>query len=251
MIETHTHPSARAALNRTLRVAAVGDLHAHLGHEREYRQMFLDISEQADVLIMCGDLTNLGMPEEAENLAADLALLRIPALAVLGNHDHHHGNADAVKRILRRSNVIFLEDETFELNDVGFAGVKGFGGGFGNHMLGSFGEEATKHFVTEAVNEALALENALVRLNTTRVVVALHYAPIAQTVQGESPEIFPFVGCSRLAETIDRYEIDAVFHGHAHHGTYSGHTPKGVPVYNCSIQVLRRVHNKPFTVIEV
>jgi Icc-related predicted phosphoesterase len=236
---------------KKLRVAAVGDLHSHVSHEREHRQLMAEVSEHADVLVLCGDLTNVGLPEEAEHLAADLAPVRIPIVAVLGNHDYHHDHAEEVKKILRRSNVTFLEDETFEINDVGFAGVKGFGGGFGNHMLGAFGEKATKLFVKEAVNEALALENSLARLNTSRVIVVLHYAPIAQTAQGESPEIFPFIGCSRLAETIDRYEIDAVFHGHAHHGTLTGHTPKGVPVYNCCSHVLRRAQGRPFALVEI
>jgi Icc-related predicted phosphoesterase len=229
----------------------MGDLHAHKGHQHEYRSMFLEISERADVLALCGDLTNLGLPDEAENLAADLSSLRIPVIAVLGNHDYHNDQTPELKRILQRSNVVFLEDETFELNDVGFAGVKGFGGGFNNHLLGAFGEPATKRFVKEAVNEALALENSLSRLNTSRLVVVLHYSPIAQTAQGESPEIFPFIGCSRLAETIDRFEVDVVVHGHAHHGTYSGHTIKGVPVYNCSLHVLRKAHNRSYAVIEV
>lgn len=240
-----------AEANGKLRVAAVGDLHAHVGHEREHRPMLQEISERADVLALCGDLTNLGQADEAENLAADLSTVRIPIVAVLGNHDLHQGHPDELKRILRRSNVVFLDDETFEHRDVGFAGVKGFGGGFGNHLLSAFGEPTTKMFVNEAVNEALSLENSLARLNTSRVVVVLHYSPIAQTVQGESPEIFPFIGCSRLAETIDRFEVDAVVHGHAHHGTHHGTTPKGVHVYNCSLNVLKKAKGVPYLIIEV
>jgi Icc-related predicted phosphoesterase len=240
-----------AASSHPLRIAAIGDLHAHAGQDRQHRALFQEIAESADVLALCGDLTNIGTVPEAETLAADLASLRIPVVAVLGNHDHHHGKPDELKQVLRRSNVIFLEDEAFELHDVGFAGVKGFGGGFGNHLLGPFGEETTKHFVNEAVNEALALENSLARLNTSRTAVVLHYSPIAQTAQGESPEIFPFIGCSRLAETIDRFEIDAVFHGHAHHGTATGSTPKGVPVYNCCMHVQNRVHGKPYVIVEI
>lgn len=236
---------------RLLRVAAVGDLHAHKAPQNEHRDMFAEIDQRADILALCGDLTNIGLPEEASHLASDLGALRIPVVAVLGNHDHQSGKLEDVKRALRRAKVVFLQEGAFELDGVGFAGVKGFGGGFGSHMLGAFGEEATKNFVTEAVNEALSLENALNRLATTRNVVVLHYAPIAETVKGESPEIFPFLGCSRLAETIDRFDVSAVFHGHAHHGIYEGRTPKGVPVYNCSIEVLKRTQGHPYAVIEV
>src|SRR5262245_3987794 len=147
-----SHPPAKR-----VRIAAVGDLHCHRAplHHNEHKEMLGDISKRADVLALCGDLTNLGLPEEAENLAAELAVLRIPIVAVLGNHDHHHGKAEDVKGVLRGANVTFLDEETFEHQGVGFAGVKGFGGGFGSHLLGAFGEEATKHFVAEAVNEAL------------------------------------------------------------------------------------------------
>lgn len=241
-----------AAGGKKLRVAAVADLHVHKVHDGLHRGLFAELSDKADIVCLCGDLTNFGMPEEAENLLADLAALRVPAVAVLGNHDMQSGRAEEVKRILRRGGVRFLDEEPFVHEEVGFAGVKGFGGGFGKHMLSAFGEEATKHFVAEAVNEALILENGLRRLPTERNVVVLHYSPVADTVQGEPGEIFPFLGCSRLAETIDRFEkIQAVFHGHAHHGQPRGATPKGIPVYNCSVQVLKRDGGKGYVVVEV
>jgi Icc-related predicted phosphoesterase len=227
-----------------IRIAGMADLHVHKAHHGLYRQMFTHVAERADVLCLGGDLTNLGLPEEAENLAADLSVLKIPVLAVLGNHDYQSGKAGQVRDILRRASVTFLdEDETVELGRVGFAGVKGFGGGFASHMLGSFGEDETKRFVTEAVNEALALENALARVMAApgidRGVVLLHYSPIAETVKGEPLEIYPFLGCSRLAETIDRFNVAVVFHGHAHHGSPHGKTPRGVPVHNCSLELMR------------
>lgn len=234
-----------------LRIAAIADLHTHQTRDGDFRALFADISEQADVLVMCGDLTNLGLPEEAANLAHDLAALKIPSVAVLGNHDHQHGTPDQVKRILAHAGVHILEEETFVHSGVGFAGVKGFGGGFGDRMLSSFGEKATKRFVSEAVNESLALENALQTLEPGRIIVALHYAPILETVQGEPLEIQPFIGCSRLGETIDRYSVAAVFHGHAHHGTHRGTTPRGVPVYNCCVELLRRTSEKGYIVVEV
>jgi uncharacterized protein len=236
----------------TLRIAAVADLHVHKVHHGQYRQMFAEMSERADVAALCGDLTNLGIPEEAEHLAADLGALRIPAVAVLGNHDHQSGRSEEVKRILEKANVTFLEDESYEIADVGFAGVKGFGGGFGSHTLGSFGEDATKHFVGEAVSECLVLENALKNLPTQRRVILLHYAPVMDTVRGEPPEIYPFLGCSRLAETIDRVGgVAAIFHGHAHHGGLRGKTAGGAPVYNCSIELLRKTAEQPYVVVEV
>jgi Icc-related predicted phosphoesterase len=235
-----------------VRVAAMADLHVHKDRHAENRPLFAEISQNADVLVLCGDLTNLGTPEEAKHLAGDLSAVRIPILAVLGNHDYHSGKTEEVKDVLRRANVLFLdEDETFELNGVGFAGIKGFGGGFSAHMLSSFGEEATKHFVSEAVKESLALEHAMQRLDTPRVVVIMHYVPVAETAMGEPLEIFPFLGCSRMAETIDRFNVVAAFHGHAHRGSPVGRTPKGVPVYNCAMEVLMRVHQRPYVVVEV
>src|SRR5919201_1949093 len=223
----------------SLRIAAIGDLHVHQNSPDSLQPLFEKISQSADVLALCGDLTHLGLPQEAEKLANDLRSCRIPVVAVLGNHDYQSGQQEEVKKILRAGKVSVLEEsETFELNGVGFAGAKGFGGGFNKHMLTPFGEEAIKHFVTEAVNELLRLEVALNSLRTEKVVVVLHYAPIAETVMGEPPEIFPFLGSSRLAETIDHFDVNAVFHGHAHHGTPEGKTTKGIPVYNCCFQLV-------------
>jgi uncharacterized protein len=236
---------------KKLRVAALADLHVHKATTGVFRPIFAEVSEKADVLCLCGDLTNLGTPDEAEHLAHDLSALRIPAVAVLGNHDHHSGRAEDVKKVLERANVTMLEDENLELDGVGFVGVKGFGGGFSNHMLSAFGEEATKHFVAEAVREALALENALQTLRTPRAVVVLHYSPVLETVKGEPAEIMPFLGCSRLAETIDRFNVAAVFHGHAHHGQPRGKTLKGTPVFNCSMEVLKTTGGPGYVLMEV
>ncbi len=237
---------------RPLRIAAMADLHVHKDRHTENRGLFTDIAHNADLLVLCGDLTNIGVPEEAQHLASDLASLRIPVLAVLGNHDYHSGRADDVRTALRKANVVFLdEDETFQLGDVGFAGVKGFGGGFASHMLSSFGEDATKLFVSEAVKESLALEHAMQRLDTPRMIVIMHYAPVAETAAGEPPEILPFLGCSRLAETIDRFNVVAAFHGHAHRGTPRGSTPKGVPVYNVAMELMMKTHQRPFALVEV
>jgi Icc-related predicted phosphoesterase len=236
-----------------VRVAAVGDIHVHESSSDAIQQVIRQASHDADVLALCGDLTHLGLPEEAERLAKELHDCRIPVVAVLGNHDYQSGRVDDVKKILKTAKVTILEGtETFELNGVGFAGGKGFGGGFDKHMLTPFGEDAIKHFVTEAVNESLKLEVALQSLRTDRVVVVLHYAPIAATVMGEPPEIYPFLGSSRLAETIDHFDVSAIFHGHAHHGTYEGITTKGTPVYNCCFQLMQRISpDKSYALVEV
>jgi Icc-related predicted phosphoesterase len=237
----------------SLRVAAVGDLHVHQNSSHNLQELFDKISQNADVLALCGDLTQLGLPQEARRIAGDLRSCRIPIVAVLGNHDYQNGHADEIKRILRAAKVIVLDEaETFELNGVGFAGAKGFGGGFDTHMLTPFGEDAVKQWVTEAVNESLSLEAALNSLRTEKSVVVLHYAPIAATVVGEPPEIFPFLGSSRLAETIDHFDVNAVFHGHAHHGTHQGKTTKGAPVYNCCLQLLQKIQpERPYALVEV
>jgi Icc-related predicted phosphoesterase len=236
-----------------LRVAAVGDLHVHKNSSESLQLLFEKISQSADVLALCGDLTQLGLPQEARKLANDLRACRIPVVAVLGNHDYQSGHQEEVKKVLRSAKVVVLEEtETFELNGVGFAGAKGFGGGFDNHMLTPFGEESIKHFVTEAVNESLRLEISLNSLRTEKTVVILHYAPIAGTVAGEPPEIFPFLGSSRLSETIDHFDVNVVFHGHAHHGTYQGKTTKGTPVYNCCMQLMQSINpERPYALVEV
>jgi uncharacterized protein len=237
----------------SLRIASVGDLHVHQNSTQSLAVLFEKISRAADVLALCGDLTHLGLPQEAEKLANDLRACRIPVIAVLGNHDYQSGQQEEVKRVLRAAKVAVLEEtETFQLNGVGFAGVKGFGGGFDKHMLTPFGEEPIKHFVTEAVNESLRLEVALNSLRTDKTVVILHYSPIAATVVGEPPEIFPFLGSSRLAETIDHFDVNAVFHGHAHHGTYEGKTMRGTPVYNCCLQLMQIMNpEQPYALVDV
>lgn len=237
----------------SLRVAAIGDVHVHQNSNDSLQVIFEKLSQEADVLALCGDLTHLGLPEEAERLVDLLRACRVPVVAVLGNHDYQSGHSEEVKKVLRSGKVVILEEaETFEIKGVGFAGAKGFGGGFDNHMLAPFGEQAIKQFVTEAVNESLKLEIALNSLRTERTVVVLHYAPIAATVMGEPLEIYPFLGSSRLAETIDHFNVNVVFHGHAHHGTYQGQTTKGTPVFNCCLQLVNQINPEhPYALIEV
>lgn len=233
-----------------LRVAAMGDLHVKEGQAAPYRDLFAEIGQAADVLVLAGDLTDLGKPAEARILAEDLKACRIPVLGVLGNHDHESGEAEAVIAILREAGLKFLDGAVCEVGGVGFTGVKGFGGGFGRRMLGAFGEPLIKAFVQETVNEAMRLENGLRKLKEDRAVVVLHYAPVESTVEGEPPEIMPFLGSSRLAETIDRFKVSAVVHGHAHTGRYEGRTPGGTPVYNVAAGVAKP-GGRPYAVLTI
>jgi Icc-related predicted phosphoesterase len=238
--------------NGTLRLAAVGDLHVGEHDEHPYRELFAEASREADVLVLCGDLTNFGKLAEARILAEDLKACAIPAVGVLGNHDYECGLAEEVKGLLHEAGLKILDGQAYEIGGVGFGGAKGFVGGFGRHMLGGFGEDSIKAFVQASVEENQKLETSLNMLRQPKVVVVLHYSPVAETLQGEPPEIFAFLGNSRMAETIDRFEtVKAVFHGHAHRGRLEGRTLRGAPVYNVARPVLMRETGRPYALIEV
>ncbi|MDQ6859932.1 MAG: metallophosphoesterase [Verrucomicrobiota bacterium] len=218
------------------------------------QELFAQVAHEADVLLICGDLTDYGLAEEAELVVADIrAHLRIPVLAVLGNHDFESGHADAVCRTMEDGGVTMLNGEAIEIGGVGFAGVCGFAGGFGRRMLNAWGEPLIKSFVQEAIDHAVRLEQGLAKLQTEKKIVLLHYAPIRGTVEGEDPEIFPFLGSTRLEEPINRFRISAVFHGHAHNGTAEGKTATGVPVFNVAAPLLlKHAPNKqPFRLFEI
>ena len=205
------------------------------------------------MLLIAGDLTDTGLPEEARVLARELGALRIPGVAVLGNHDFESGRQEELAHILADAGLTVLDGEACEIHGIGIAGVKGFAGGFGTSALGPWGEPTIKQFVHEAVNEALKLEASLARLRSAQQVVLLHYSPVRQTVEGEPPEIFPFVGSSRLEEPITRFPVSMVVHGHAHRGRHEGRTKNDVPVYNVSLPLLTRTFpdRAPFLVLEV
>lgn len=239
--------------HRRIRIAALADLH-HPRDTRDGLQPLLEqVASSADILLICGDLTDHGQPDEARALAKELATSRIPMIGVLGNHDHEGGRAEELLSIFRDSGLVVLDGDAHEVMGIGFAGTKGFAGGFGRGALGPWGESAIKSFVHEAIEEALKLETALARLRSRQRVVVLHYAPIRETVEGEPPEIFPFLGSSRLEEPLARYDVRAVFHGHAHRGAPAGHTATGIPVYNVSMHVLRSSYpdRPPFRVMEL
>jgi Icc-related predicted phosphoesterase len=234
-----------------LRIAALADLHYRKSSRGELHELFTEISRQADVFLLCGDLTDYGLAQEAEELAVDLrSAVRVPMIGVLGNHDFESGEPKLVRQVLETAGVTMLDGESIEIDGVGFAGVCGFGGGFGRRMLNAWGEPLIKQFVQEALDQALRLEQALGTLQSDRRVAVLHYSPIRATVTGEDPEIFAFLGSSRLEEPINRFRVNAVFHGHAHNGAGEGDTATGIPVYNVSLPVLRK-QGASFRLIEL
>jgi Icc-related predicted phosphoesterase len=239
-----------------VRVAAVGDIHCTKTSEGVLQPLFSQMAEAVDVIALCGDLVDYGLAEETHVLVKELAGVlksRVRVVAVLGNHDFEGGQPETVKQILCEAGVTILDGDTVEIEGVGFAGAKGFCGGFGRRSLEPWGEPAIKAFVREALDEALKLESALARLRTPHRIALLHYSPIQATVEGEPVEIFPFLGSSRLEEPINRYEVTAVVHGHAHHGSPEGRTARGIPVYNVSMPLLKRhfPDRPPFRILEI
>lgn len=227
-------------------IAALGDIHMNVNQQGKWKIAFEEISEKAKVLLLCGDLTDTGDEEEAELLALELQYVKIPVLAVLGNHDYEKGRHKQIRQILIDNKITVLDGEAIVVENIGFAGVKGFGGGFDRYMLSMFGEDAMKSFVQEAVNESLLLDRALARLEqehaAIKKVALLHYAPIAETVLGEPEQIYPFLGSTHLMEPLQRRNVSAAFHGHAHAGKFKALSPTGIPIYNVAVPVLKAHH---------
>lgn len=236
-----------------VRVAALSDLHCTKTSHGKFASLLRQAATASDVVVLCGDLTDHGQPDEARVLAGELAGIKVPLVGVLGNHDYHADKAADVEQILEAAGLKLLDGDDCEICGLGFAGAKGFGGGFGRHALEGWGEAAIKAFVYEAVEEGLKLEKALARLRTPTRIAVLHYAPIQATVEGEPPAIFPFLGSSRLEEPVNRYGVHAVLHGHAHHGSPAGATLAGIPVYNVSLSLLERSYpgQPAFRLLEV
>ena len=234
-----------------VRIAALADLHFEKS-SGSVKPLLAQIAEQADVLLLCGDLTDYGLAEEAQLLAKDFMGLKLPAIAVLGNHDYEANQQAEITQVLSDVGIKVLDGQAHEVLGIGFAGTKGFGGGFGIRTLEPWGERIIKQFVQEALDEALKLELALSRLHAKRRVALLHYAPVVSTVEGEPLEIYPYLGSSRLEEPLNRYEVSAVFHGHAHHGHAEGKTQQGISVYNVSLPLLKRQSPEfPVRIIEL
>lgn len=235
-----------------MKIAATADLHFSASRQSTLHDQFSHVRDEADILVLAGDLTNYGQPDEMEPLLNVVVRSRIPTVAVLGNHDYESGKQVELMRMMNGSGIKVLDGTAYERDGVGFAGTKGFVGGFGRAMLTAFGEAETKQFVQASIDEALKLERAMAQLRTPKRVVVLHYAPISGTVQGEAAEIFPFMGTSRLAEVVDRHGADLVLHGHAHHGQLEGKTTGGSPVYNVAITLLQgREPRAPYRIFDI
>src|SRR5437764_1770349 len=222
-----------------MRIAATADLHYSAQTLGILKEQLGRVRDEADVLVVAGDLTNFGRPEEMEPLLNVLVRLRIPTIAVLGNHDYECGKEAQLISMMASEGIKVLDGTGYERDGVGFAGTKGFVGGFGRGVLTAFGEPEVKAFVRASIDEALKLERAMAQLRTQKRIVVLHYSPIMATVEGESPEIYAFLGTSRLAEVVDRHGADLVIHGHAHHGKLAGKTTGGVPVHNVAITLMQ------------
>jgi Icc-related predicted phosphoesterase len=239
------------------RIAAIADLHIGESDKGKWVDFFTEVSKNADVLAICGDLTDTGDESEAHILVGELKACSIPVVGVLGNHDHEKSRHKLIRQVMQNHpNVHILDGEATVVAGIGFAGVKGFGGGFDNHMLSMFGEGAMKSFVQEAVEEALHLDRALARLDQEhkdiKKVALLHYSPIKETVQGEPEQIFPFLGSSRLAEPLSRRNVEVVFHGHAHIGVLEGSIGGKVKVFNVARHVLQKSgYGKPYFLYEI
>lgn len=226
-----------------VRFAAVGDVHCWEGGESHIRPLFENIDDQADFLLLAGDLTTTGRPIEAEVLCNVLHDVNIPIVAVLGNHDCESGQEEEIARYLQCRNITVLDGDVVVLNigdrTVGVAGTKGFCGGFDKYAVEAFGEKALKDFVYTSVRESLKIEEALSGLDADYRIVLLHYAPIRETVIGEPPELWPFLGASVLAKPIDILGADVVIHAHAHYGSPRGSTKTGIPVFNVARTVMK------------
>jgi Icc-related predicted phosphoesterase len=222
-----------------MRIAALADLHFTPALYETIRTKLDNVRNEADLLVLAGDLTNYGKTTEMEPLLNVLVRLRLPIVAVLGNHDYESGQEAELMKMMTEEGIKVLDGTAYERDGVGFAGTKGFIGGFGRAVLTAFGEPEIKRLVQSAIDETLKLERAMSQLRTERRVVVIHYAPVVDTVKGESPEIFPYLGTSRLAEVVDRHGANLVIHGHAHHGGREGKTVTGVPVYNVALHLMQ------------
>ena len=234
-----------------MKIAAIGDFHCRIDSAGMIRKLLDGVEESADVLVMAGDLTNRGRPKEMERLLDELQGVDIPKIAVMGNHDHESDHTDLLVQMMTAKNICVLDASTCEIDGVGFVGTKGFCGGFGDRRVEVFGEKSLKMFIQTSIEEAIRLEKALAGLTTDRRVALLHYAPVRETLVGEDPELFAFLGTSRLTDALEGNGVDVIFHGHAHHGAPEGKTAKGIPVYNVARFVLEKTSGIPYRIYEI
>lgn len=230
-----------------IRVAAVGDVHLGVDTRGTLRPSYESIAEQADVLLLAGDLTRLGTVAEGEVVADEFAELDVPVVAVLGNHDHQSDAEDKIAALLADRGITVLEGSGTVIDvdgtRIGIAGAKGFGGGFAGACASNFGEREMKDFVGTTERYAARLGEALGSLRCDALVALTHYAPVPETLVGEPLEIYPFLGCYQLGQAIDSAPTALALHGHAHHGSERGRTPGGVPVRNVAHPVIKQAFN--------
>ncbi|RPI21514.1 MAG: metallophosphoesterase [Acidobacteria bacterium] len=232
-----------------MRIAAIADFHCRVNST--IAPLLDGVQDQADLLLLAGDLTDTGLPAEMAVLLNELKQLSLPILAILGNHDHENDHSDELCTMLADTGIMVLEGNVVEVQGIGFLGAKGFCGGFDDKLVQPFGERAIKDFIRIGIDESVRLENSVAKLQTPKKVAVLHYSPVKQTLEGESPELFPFLGSSRLASALDRHGVDVIVHGHAHHGSPEGRTAGGIPVYNVCRFVQQRCCNRPYLVFQV
>ncbi len=234
-----------------MRIAATGDLHCRVNTTDLVEQLLPGIESKAEVLLLAGDLTDTGLTREAEVLCEQLKRLKMPVITVLGNHDHESGYADQIAEILRENQIIVLDGTAHRIGEVGFIGTKGFCGGFGGNLVEPFGETELKKFIRHGIDEVIRLEKAMEEVNSRYRLAVLHYAPIKETLQGEEPELFAFLGSSRLADALDRSGVDLAIHGHAHHGYPTGRTTSSIPVHNVSRFVQQQHTGQAYCILEL
>ncbi|GAA1309865.1 metallophosphoesterase [Planotetraspora silvatica] len=227
---------------RALRIAAVADIHLGEDIRGHYRKKLEGIEHRAEVLLVGGDLTRHGTIEEGQVVADELGDLPIPVVAVLGNHDYHSDADREIAAMLRDAGIIVLDDDAVVIpldgTRLGVAGGKGFGGGFAGKCASEFGEPETKAFVRHTKDIAERWRHVLKNLDADHRVVLSHYSPVKDTLAGEPPEIYPFLGSYLLAEAADAEGADLIVHGHAHLGTEKGMTPGGIRVRNVALPVI-------------
>lgn len=229
-----------------IRIAATGDLHCHEGQRGTIRGWFRNLDAEADLLLIAGDLTAVGERKQAAVLADELAVVQVPMVAVLGNHDYQSSQLKEVREELERRGLIVLVEESVTLEikgeRIGIAGTKGFGGGFLGACGTAFGEPEMKAFIRHTEELADRLAEDIEGLNAAYRIALTHYAPIEETLTGERLEIYPFLGSHLLGQAADSAGATLCLHGHAHLGREAGLTPRGVPVRNVAIPVLKKAY---------
>ncbi len=231
-----------------IRIAAMADLHFGPEYLATYSSMFKAINNDADIVVLCGDLTQRGLIEEARGLSKAIGNANIPVVSVLGNHDYEANNQEEIMDLLEETGVKVLERGSYILDDrsVGFCGTKGFCGGFTGARIAPFGERILKMFINETYKEANKVNRSLKSMRADFKVVVYHYAPIRETCIGERCEIIPFLGSSILSDPVNTFKADLVLHGHAHNGREKGATLSGIPVRNVALPV----HDRHYSVYE-